>query len=409
MKPWLDSPSHARWLEGESDRLLAFSRASRHPSGGFAWLGDDGTPQLERPVQLWITCRMTHVFAIGELLGRPGCGALVDHGLDALTGRFHDHEHSGWYPAVDDAGPHSQQKTAYEHAFVVLAASSAAIAGRPGASMLLQEALEVLLTHFWDDEHGMAVEEWDRTWSTLDEYRGVNANMHTVEALLAAASVTGDDLLLQRALRIVTRVVHDLARANNWRIPEHFDPQWRPLLDYNADAPAHPFRPFGATIGHWLEWARLTLHLRSALGEGDAPDWMLADARSLFEAATREGWSVDGAPGFVYTVGWEGHPVVRERMHWVAAEATAAAAALHQVTGDASYARWYETWWDHIAEVFIDPDRGSWRHELDPTNQPSSRVWEGKPDTYHALQATLIPRLPLAPSLAAALGAGLLH
>jgi hypothetical protein len=33
-------------------------------------------------------------------------------------------------------------------------------------------------------------------------------------------------------------------------------------------------------------------------------------------------------------------------------------------------------------------------------------VWTGKPDTYHALQATLIPRLPLTPTLAAALRDG---
>ncbi|QGN57248.1 AGE family epimerase/isomerase [Nostocoides sp. HKS02] len=409
MRPWLDTPSHARWLEGESDRLLAFSRASRHPDGGFAWLDDAGDPQLDRPVQLWITCRMTHVFALGALMGRPGCGPLVDHGIDALTGRFHDDEHSGWYAAVDDDGPRSEQKTAYEHAFVVLAASSAAVARRPGAEALLAEALEVLLTRFWDDEHGMVVEEWDRSWSSLDRYRGVNANMHSVEALLAASSATGDDRLLQHALRIVTRVVHDLARAHEWRIPEHFDEQWRPLLEYNADAPAHPFRPYGATIGHWLEWARLTLHLRAALGEDAAPGWTLDDARSLFDAAVREGWSVDGAPGFVYTVDWAGRPVVRERMHWVAAEATAAAAALHQATGDVAYAQWYQTWWDHIAEVFIDPRGGSWRHELDPSNQPSALVWAGRPDTYHALQATLIPRLPLAPALATALGEGLLR
>ena len=92
----------------------------------------------------------------------------------------------------------------------------------------------------------------------------------------------------------------------------------------------------------------------------------------------------------MHAVDWDGHPVVRERRHWVAAEATAA--ALHGATGEDAYARWYETWWDHIAEVFLDPEDGSWRHELDPANGPSSLVWEGKPDTYHALQATLIPR-----------------
>ena len=408
MSPWLGSAAHSRWLEAESDRLLTFSRASRHPSGGFAWLDASGDPQIDHPVELWIPCRMAHVFAFGQLMGRPGCGPLVDHGIRALTGRFHDDENSGWYAAVAADGPTSRQKTAYEHAFVVLAAASAATAGRPGAADLLDEAVEVLLTRFWDDEHGMVVEEWDQDWSTLDGYRGVNANMHTVEALLAASSATRDERLLQHALRIVTRVGHELARSHDWRIPEHFDGQWHPLLEYNADSPAHPFRPYGATIGHWLEWARLTLHLRAALGEDAAPGWMLDAARSLFDASVREGWSVDGAPGFVYTVDWDGHPVVRERMHWVAAEATAAAAALHRATGEDAYARWYETWWDHIAEVFLDPEDGSWRHELDPTNRASRLVWEGKPDTYHALQATLIPRLPLAPALAAAVGEGLL-
>ena len=409
MNLWLGSPSHDRWLEGELDRLLRFSRASVHPAGGFGWLDDQGRLQAERPVPLWVTCRMTHVFALGQLMGRPGCGPLVDHGIQALTGRFHDGEHSGWYAAVGDDGPVTLQKTAYEHAFVVLAASSASVAGRPGAATLREEALDVLLNRFWDDEHGMVVEEWDRSWSRLDPYRGVNANMHTVEALLAAAAVTQDDGLLRHALRIVTRVVHDLARGNQWRIPEHFDEQWQPLPEYNADAPAHPFRPYGATIGHALEWARLTLHLRAALGEEAAPDWMLPDARALFDAAVRDGWSVDGSPGFVYTVDWDGRPVVSERMHWVAAEATAAAAALHEATGDEAYAQWYQSWWDHIAEVFIDPVHGSWHHELDTNNRPSSLVWQGKPDAYHALQATLIPRLPLTPALAAALAAGLLR
>ncbi|MFP3682127.1 sugar isomerase, partial [Pseudomonas sp. SIMBA_041] len=42
-------------------------------------------------------------------------------------------------------------------------------------------------------------------------------------------------------------------------------------------------------------------------------------------------------------------------------------------------------------------------HELGPDNQPSARIWGGKPDLYHAWQAVLIPRLPLAPSMASAL------
>jgi sulfoquinovose isomerase len=394
-------------LEAEGERLLEFARGSVHPEGGFAWLDDTGRPVLDRPVELWISCRMTHVFALAHLMGRPGAGELVDHGVAALTGRFRDAVHGGWFAAVGPDGPVTTDKTAYEHAFVVLAASSAVVAQRPGAEALLAEALDVFDRHFWDDAAGMAVEQWDETFTVLDPYRGVNANMHTVEALLAAADVTGDPVLRERALRITTRVVHDLARGNDWRIPEHFDTAWTPLLDYNRDEPAHPFRPYGATIGHWLEWSRLALDLRAALGD-DAPAWLLDDARALFDAAVREGWAVDGAAGFVYTVGWDGRPVVRQRMHWVLTEAVAAAATLAQVTGDPAYATCAEQWWAYAATYLIDTVGGSWHHELDPQNRPDGRTWAGKPDVYHAFQATLFPRLPAAPTLATALARGLL-
>jgi sulfoquinovose isomerase len=404
---WLGAPAHARWLEAEGDRLLDFGRAAARPEVGFAWLDDDGAPELDRPGQLWVTCRMTHVYSLAHLMGRPDCGPLADQGVTALRDRYHDGAHGGWYAAIGPDGPTATDKTAYEHAFVVLAGASAAAAGRPGGHDLLHDSLEVFLDHFWDDDYGMVVEQWDESFTELDGYRGVNANMHSVEALLAAADVLGDASLRERAGRIVSRVVHDLGRGNDWRIPEHFDDTWTPVPDYNVDEPAHPFRPYGATIGHWLEWARLALHLRAGLG-ASAPEWLLDDARSLFGAAVTEGWSVDGADGFVYTVDWSGTPVVRERMHWVAAEATATAAALFRATGEESYADWYATWWQHIAACFVDRERGSWRHELSPANQPSSATWQGKPDTYHAFQATLVPRLPLAPTLAAALRDGLL-
>ena len=402
---WLETPAHARWLEAEGDRLLEFGRASRHPDGGFAWLDEAGRPDLRRPLELWVTCRMTHVYCLGDLMGRPGCGPLADHGVEALLGRMRDRRHGGWYAQVGPDGPVSRDKTAYEHAFVLLAASSAVASGRPGGEELLDLALGTELERFWDDEYGMVREQWDESFSTLDGYRGVNANMHTVEALLAAADVVGDPALRDRAARVVTRVVHELAPAHAWRIPEHFDETWTPQLEYNREQPAHAFRPYGATIGHWLEWSRLTLHLRAAMGSS-APDWLLDDARSLFDNAVTEGWAVDGADGFVYTVDWEGTPVVRERMHWVAAEATMTAAALHAATGDPSYAQWYRTWWDHIAEKFLDRAAGSWHHELSPANRPSSTTWQGKPDVYHAFQATLVPRLPLAPTLAVALREG---
>src|SRR5215210_437622 len=89
---WRALRPHREWLARETARLLEFARAAR-VEGGFGWLDAEGSPEAGRPLQLWITTRMTHVFALGDLLGHPGCGPLADHGLDALRGPFQDAEH----------------------------------------------------------------------------------------------------------------------------------------------------------------------------------------------------------------------------------------------------------------------------------------------------------------------------
>ena len=63
----------------------------------------------------------------------------------------------------------------------------------------------------------------------------------------------------------------------------------------------------------------------------------------------------------------------------------------------------YEQWWEYISTYLLDGEGGSWFHELDADNEVQGVTWPGKPDIYHALQATLIARLPAAPVLAAAL------
>ena len=396
------------WLRAETDRLLDFAVAAAHPVGGYGWLGEDGVLQADQPVQTWVTCRMTHVFALGHLLGRPGDGERADAGIAALRGLLHDDVHGGWFSALDPSGDPDAEgsdtsKGAYPTAFVVLAGASATLAGRPGARELLDDALDVLDRWFWSEEQGMVADLWDRTFTDLEPYRGVNANMHTVEALLTAADATGDARWRSRAQRILERVVDGYARESGWRLPEHYDADWQPLPDYNTDERAHPFRPYGVTTGHLLEWSRLALHLRAALGDG-APPWLLEGARGLFDTAVREGWDADGREGFVYTTDFDGTPVVRNRLHWVVTEGLGAASALYQVTGEQAYADRYAQWWAHAERFFIDRERGSWHHELDETNTPvTTGTWAGKPDVYHAAQATLVPTLPLAPMLAAAL------
>jgi len=397
---WTEQPSHRLWLHGETLRLLDFGRGAVPTAGGAGWLDDDGAVDPVRPVFTWITARTAHVYGLGTLLGVPGARPVAVRALAALRTSLHDDEHGGWYASLAPDGAPDTTKSAYAHAFVVLAAATGTVARLDGARGLLDDALAVLDARFWEPAAGLHADEWDRTWTTLDPYRGVNANMHAVEALLAAGDATGEVRWLERAATIADRVVA-WAGANDWRIPEHFDADWAPQPELNRDRPDDQFKPYGATVGHGLEWSRLLLQVDTAL-PGRAPATLVPAARGLYDRAVADGWAVDGTPGFVYTTDWTGVPVVRTRMHWVVAEAIGAAAALHRATGDARYAEDYARWWDFAGEYLIDREHGSWHHELDPSNVPSRDVWPGKPDLYHAFQATLLPVLPLSPGLAAA-------
>ena len=389
-------------------RLLDFAARSRLPEGGFGYLGADGRVLPGRPVETWIVARMTHVFGLAQQLGRPGAGDLVRHGVEALAaGPLHDDRHGGWRASTDD-----DTKAAYVHAFVLLAGSTAATVDAEGGRLLLDEALEVWQARFWDDDAGLAVEEWDTGWTRLSDYRGANANMHGVEASLAAADAVGDpgtaDRLRAQALRTTHRVVHGWARERDWRLPEHFTADWTPLPEHNRENPADPFRPYGVTVGHQFEWARLSLHLRAALAEGGqsghfGPEWLLDDAVALFDAAASRGWAADGHEGFAYTLDWQDRPVVGARMHWVLCEAVAAAAVLAAVTGDARYRELGARWREHGERLFADPATGSWHHELTPSGDVGSGTWVGQPDAYHLAQMLVLDGRPVRGSVAAAL------
>jgi sulfoquinovose isomerase len=383
-------------LTPEGLELLRFAAGSR-VRGGFGWLDDRGRVDPSAPRHTWIAARMTYVFSLATALGLPGAAEQAAHGVRALAGAHHDAVHGGWYDALapDGVGIADAGKRAYPHAFVALAAASATAAGVPGARALLEEAVEVLETHFIDSD-GRVVEAYDRAFGEQEPYRGANASMHLVETLLVVGDVLAEPRWHRVALGIATHLIHGVARQRAYLLPEHFTAGWEPLPDYHRDRPDDPFRPYGCTPGHLLEWSRLLVQLEAGLPQ--PPAWLLEDAAGLFAAAVRVGWDVDGRPGFVYTVDWDGSPVVRTRMHWVVAEGIAAAAALQRRTGDPGYLAWFDTWWSYARTHLVDREAGSWHHELDPENRPAATVWTGKPDVYHAFQATLLPQLPLSPA-----------
>ena len=402
----LGTEANRIFMASETYELLKFGKGFPAPNGGSGWLNADGTLDPSHGVETWITSRMAHVYSIGAMLGYLGAGELADAALKGLTGILHDDEHGGWYPQVFADGTHAPGKVCYAHAFVILAASSALLAGRPGAKELLDEALATYDKHFWNDEIGLAVDTWNTEFTELDPYRGLNANMHTTEAFLAVADVTGNEEYRERAGRIIDHVV-SWASNNSWRIPEHFTADWQPDLECNHDKPDDQFKPYGATPGHGIEWARLITQyaLSSKQRSEEGKQQLIEVAENLFTQALSDAWNAEGTIGLAYTTDWNGKPVVTDRMHWTLAESVNTSATLATVTGKQVYKDWYAIFWKYIDEYLIDHENGSWFHQLNKDNEVIGTVWPGKSDLYHATQCTLIPRLDPAVSVAPAMKA----
>ena len=354
-------------LAAETDRLLDFAEGSRHPEGGFAWLRADGTPDLDRPRELWITTRMTHVFALGVLLGRPGAAELVEHGLDVAARRLPRRRARRLVRAGRRLDRQARLRARLRRAGGGRRGRRGA-AGR-GARGARRRTSGTSARARWSTS-GTA------TGPTLEAYRGANANMHGVEAMLA----TEDPLWRERAVRVTQRLVVDnhprAERALRRRVAAAAGLQHR-------RARRIPFRPYGATIGHWFEWARLAFTLDAA----SRPTRGGCSRPACRTAGTAPGSSTPstGTASRSSPTGCTGCCARRSR----------AAAVLGE---DALQAEWWER---GRARLHRSATTAPGATSSTPSNRPASSVWDGKPDVYHALQATLIPRLPVAPSLAA--------
>lgn len=402
----IDTLENRKFLKEMRENLLAFGRQFPSETGASYYLGDDGAPWKERPRETWITSRMAHVYSIGCLLSVEGCGELADSALKGLLGELSDKKNGGWYSGVTAEQGILPDKQCYAHAFVILAASSALLAKRPHAKELLDEALALYDLRFWNEEEGLACDTWNTEFTVLSEYRGLNANMHSVEAFLAVADAEGNETYRVRAGRIIDHVI-GWASENDWRIPEHFTKDWKADLDCNKENPADPFKPYGATPGHGIEWARLiTQWALSTYGESDKAAPYLDAAEQLYQRAIFDAWQADGAPGIVYTTDWNGEPVVHDRMHWTLAEAVNTSSVLYRVTEKEEYAEDYAEFMEYLDRKVLDHKNGSWFHQLDQNNYLIGTVWPGKSDLYHAFQATLIPYLPADISIAKAVEQG---
>lgn len=391
-------PVHRAFLRDEARRQLGFFEASMREDGGFDVLEADGRPIAGAPQELHTTTRLVHSFALAHSAGMADAGRIIDAGLSFLRTRHRDTANGGYFWAVAPGRVVTDTKLAYGHVFVVLAGASAHLAGHPDARALIEDAVAIIERHFWDEARGLLRDEFTRDWQPFSAYRGMNANMHGIEAFLAAYEATGAEVHLARAGRMLDFFTARIAPGHGWRIPEHYDADWQVDPDYRGD---QMFRPPGTTPGHSFELARLVLQHWDLTGRPNsaAP----AIARHLVQRALADGWLAGG--GFLYTLDLDGRPGLLDRLWWPVTEAIGALATMMKIDWQMHDQEWYCRLWTFAQAHFIDNLRGGWLPEIGADGRPAARLFRGKPDLYHSLQAALFPLVPEVSRVQAALAA----
>ncbi|MGJ8609555.1 MAG: AGE family epimerase/isomerase [Octadecabacter sp.] len=384
---WINDPVHQDFLQADVQRQLDFFRPMLRPDGGFDVPDLAGAPRSDGPQEIHTTARMVHSFALAKQFGFPDCDDVIDAGMAFIWNGHRDTKHGGFIAAVNRDGTAADDtKLAYGHGFVLLAASTAKDAGHPDADRLLADVTDVLQTRYWEDAHGRFADEFRADWTPFSTYRGLNANMHSVEAHLAAFEATNDSQYLDRAGRILRFFFDTLAPAHGWRLPEHFTENW----DVDAEYAGNPmFRPAGSTPGHSFELGRLLLQYWDLTGRVD--DSAPAKARCVIEQAYSDAIQTNG--GFAYTLR-NGTVDVADRYWWPVTEAIGAFAALQKLAPDAKVETRYREQWAFADAHLIDHERGGWYPELDDDGRAVSHQFLGKPDIYHSIQAGLFPPVP---------------
>lgn len=295
-----------------------------------------GEPYGGQRRHLVATCRSIANFAVGAIVDGPDwCTDAAEHGLAFLRKAHRTDDGDGYHLVVDAGGDLlDRTRSAYGHAFVLLAFARAAEAGIDSAETDLAATHELIEDRFRDDA-GMFRSDCASDWTEQEAYRGQNANMHACEAYLAAYETTGKAEYLDRARHIARTVTVDLAAETNGLLWEHYTDDWEHDFGYNEDELRHQFRPPGYQPGHHVEWAKFLALLDryddatipNAKGDDEytPKDGWYARALALFEAAIENGWRENG---FVYTHEKDGTAIVSDQYGWALAEAIGASAAL---------------------------------------------------------------------------------
>jgi mannose-6-phosphate isomerase len=191
--------------------------------------------------RLRVLTRQIHVFSRAAAFGLSGAEAIVEMGLNFLFRRAKQEDGGYCWRFALDGTPTDQRRDFYDHAFVLLALSSAASVAPP--ALLRKEALR--LVNWFDQQLAHPDGGYYEAVGSINETRRQNPHMHLLEALLAAFESFGDEIFLDKADAIVRLFLTRMFDHDSGALPEFFDDSWVPL-PFDGRNQVEP--------GHHAEW-----------------------------------------------------------------------------------------------------------------------------------------------------------
>jgi mannose-6-phosphate isomerase len=286
--------------------------------------------------RLRVVTRQTYVFSEALAAGLPGAGEAVALGVDYL--RRHAFDPDGGYHWRFDlsGGVIDARRDLYDHAFVLLALSSAM---RVLPSPVLRDealALDAYLHEVFPHPEGGYGESLPPSLP-----RRQNPHMHLLEACLAASEVFGDDPFLDRADGLVHLFLTRMFQPVEGTLPEYFD---------DALVPHRESGLFIVEPGHHCEWIwLLDWHARRRAAAG-RPPLQGAEAVILRLARFVAGHGIHTETGAVMDEVWsDGTPRALGQRLWPQTERLKAE-IVHPCAGEARILRAYA-----VLDTYIRP------------------------------------------------------
>lgn len=249
-RAWLFDQALPLWWETGFDRAIGCFHER---------LAQDGTP-LNMARRIRVQARQTLVYARAGRMGwagpwgeavEAGANALLQHGLRADGGARH---------LLNERGePADDRRDLYDHAFVALGLSEAALAlGKRSDLIAAANTLADWTETNWAYPAG-GFHEGDITPTPP---RRQNPHMHWFEAMLALHEASGGRTPLDRATKIAELFESKFFNHRFGAVSEYFDDAWRPQADESGRI---------AEPGHGFEWSWL-LNRWNTLGGGNLGD-----------------------------------------------------------------------------------------------------------------------------------------